>query len=82
MRWSELTGSTRPPSPIRGGRPALLDVTLAVALDVATALPLVHHGERSAAVWLLDQALISPLIFRRRYPSAVFTLIALLATST
>lgn len=58
----------------------LLDVALAVALDVATALPLVHHDERSAAVWLLDQALVLPLIVRRRYPSAVFALIALLAS--
>jgi signal transduction histidine kinase len=80
MRWPELTGSTRPLSPIQGGRPVLLDVALAVALDVATALPLVHDGERSTAVWVLDQALVVPLIVRRRYPSAVFTLIALLAS--
>jgi signal transduction histidine kinase len=80
MRWLELTGSTRPSSLIRGGRLVLLDVALAVALDVATALPLVHDGERSATVWLLDQALVLPLIFRRRYPSAVFALIALLAS--
>lgn len=58
----------------------LLDVALAVALDVATALPLVHDGERSATVWLLDQALVLPLMFRRRHPSAVFALIALLAS--
>ncbi len=80
MRWHELTSSTRPPSPIRAGRPVLLDVALAVALDVATALPLVHDGERSATVWLLDQALVLPLLFRRRHPSAVFALIALLAS--
>ncbi len=58
----------------------MFDIALALVLDVLTSLPLVHRGETSPAVWLMDQALVLPLVFRRRYPEQVFLLVAVLAS--
>ena len=57
----------------------LADAALAIGLDILTALPLVHRHESSPLVWLLDQALVVPLVLRRRYPVPVFAAVGVLA---
>jgi signal transduction histidine kinase len=57
----------------------LADAALAIGLDVLTALPLIHRRESSPLVWLLDQALVLPLVLRRRYPIPVFAFVCVLA---
>ena len=56
------------------------DVAIALALDLLTALPLLRDGQSDPLVWLLDQAIVLPLALRRRHPTAVFAVIALLAS--
>jgi signal transduction histidine kinase len=60
-------------------RVLLADTALAIGLDLLTALPLIHRRESSPLVWLLDQALVLPLVLRRRYPIPVFAVVGLLA---
>ena len=55
--------------------PLLVDACAALAFAALTAIPLIY-GERRWWVWLLDVALIVPLILRRRRPFAVFCVIA------
>jgi signal transduction histidine kinase len=64
---------------VSGGRVLLTDAALALGLDLLTALPLIHRGESSPLVWLLDQALVLPLVLRRRYPIPVFAVVCVLA---
>jgi len=61
-------------------RIALADVGLALVLDLATvhAVWREHHGF-GPAVWVLDQALVLPVALRRRHPTAVFAVLAVLA---
>lgn len=72
-----------PAGPLRrvlDAHPLATDITVAVLLDVITSLPLIHRGEPSVWVWVLDQALVLPLALRRRYPTAVFAVVAVLAS--
>jgi signal transduction histidine kinase len=60
-------------------RPLLFDVVLVVLLDLITVIPLILGPEDRWWVWVLDQALILPLLARRRWPVQVFGLLAGLA---
>jgi signal transduction histidine kinase len=51
------------------------DLILTVLLDAITAIPLVAD-ESQWWVWVLDQALVLPLVFRRRRPFMIFLLVA------
>jgi signal transduction histidine kinase len=62
-----------------GAHPWVTDVTVAVLLGLLTALPLLHAGVTTPGVWLLDLALVGPLVLRRRHPLAVFSVIAAVA---
>ncbi|MDT7545522.1 MAG: hypothetical protein QOE99_1632, partial [Actinomycetota bacterium] len=64
---------------VSGVRMLLSDAALAIGLDLLTALPLIHRRESSPLVWLLDQALVLPLVLRRRYPIPVFAVVCVLA---
>jgi signal transduction histidine kinase len=55
--------------------PLWADFIAAMVLDALTAIPL-FYGESRWWVWLLDQALILPLVVRRRWPFAIFWLIS------
>jgi signal transduction histidine kinase len=57
-------------------RPLLFDVVLVVLLDLITVIPLILGPEDRWWVWVLDQALILPLLARRRWPVQVFGLLA------
>jgi signal transduction histidine kinase len=59
--------------------PWITDVTVTVLLGVLTALPLHRAGVTSPGVWLLDLALVGPLVLRRRHPLVVFYVIAAVA---
>jgi signal transduction histidine kinase len=59
--------------------PRLADTLAGVLLAVATIPWLVLHTSRGPAVWLCDAGLIVPLIWRRRYPEAVFAVLAAVA---
>jgi signal transduction histidine kinase len=61
-------------------RTALQDAGLVVVLDVVTALPLLHDAGLGTAGWLLDQALVLPLLVRRRWPLPVFGVVSVLAS--
>lgn len=61
-------------------RVLLIDIVVMLALNVATAIPLLHRGDTAPGVWLLDQAIVLPLALRRRYPIAVFAVVAVLAS--
>jgi signal transduction histidine kinase len=61
-------------------RTLLTDLTVAVGVGLGTALPLLHRGVTAPRVWLLQQLLVLPLVWRRRQPSLVFTVIALAAS--
>jgi len=56
-------------------RPMLADTTVALGLDALTAIPLIPNENRWW-VWVLHQALILPLIFRRKAPFTVFLVIS------
>ncbi|MDQ1540127.1 MAG: hypothetical protein QOH29_853, partial [Actinomycetota bacterium] len=65
--------------PRRRGRSAVVfDVCLALAL-VLSGLPSVFHQEHPGVAFVLDLALTLPLIWRRRWPTGVFAVIALAA---
>jgi signal transduction histidine kinase len=55
--------------------PRWADFVAAMALDALTSIPL-FYGESRWWVWLLDQALILPLVYRRKLPFAIFWLIS------
>ncbi|MDT7549983.1 MAG: hypothetical protein QOE84_2377 [Actinomycetota bacterium] len=80
-----MQGATRsrpaaaPARRVSGVRMLLADAALAIGLDLLTALPLIHRRESSPLVWLLDQALVLPLVLRRRYPIPVFAVVCVLA---
>jgi signal transduction histidine kinase len=58
---------------------ALTDLLIVGAVDVVTALPLIHLGHTPPGTWLLDQALLLPLLLRRRHPEAAFLLVSAVA---
>jgi signal transduction histidine kinase len=58
--------------------PLLVDLAAAFALDALTSIPL-FYGESRWWVWLLDQLLILPLVWRRQRPLAVFCAVAAVA---
>ena len=53
-------------------RPRLSNAAEMLVLDLATAIPLFDGDENRWWVWALDQALILPLLARRRVPNTVF----------
>lgn len=59
---------------------ALTDVAVVAGLDAVTALPLLHRGGTPWPVWLLDQALVLPLLLRRRFPAPVFAAVVVVAS--
>ena len=61
-------------------RTALQDIAVVVLLDVLTGLALLHDDRPGGAVWLLDQALLLPLLLRRRWPMQVFVFVAAVAS--
>jgi signal transduction histidine kinase len=58
--------------------PQWIDLVAAIVLDGLTMIPL-FYGESRWWVWVLHQALVLPLIFRRRRPFPVFATIAVFA---
>jgi signal transduction histidine kinase len=69
--WSWVTTMRR----IVDRHPVWADFVAAMALNALTSIPLLY-GERRWWVWLLDQALILPLIVRRKRPYLIFWLIS------
>lgn len=59
--------------------PVLADTALAAALLVLGVAWAVHSGTFGAGTTALQVALVGPLVLRRRYPSAVFCAVALVA---
>lgn len=58
----------------------LVDVLIVLVLEIPTAGSLLHgHGYPAWWVWVLDQALVLPLLWRRRFPVPVFFFIAAVA---
>ena len=70
---------TRAGRRVLAARPWITDVALTVLLAALTALPLLHAGQESPRVWVLDLALVAPLVWRRRYPLPVYYVIAAVA---
>jgi signal transduction histidine kinase len=60
-------------------RPLAYDVAVMLAVNVVTSIPLLVGDENRAWVWLLDQALVLPLVLRRRHPSGVFAFMCAVA---
>jgi signal transduction histidine kinase len=60
-------------------RPLLANAAVLLLIDLATAIPLIDGDENRWWVWLLDQALIMPLIVRLRAPNIVFAVLCALA---
>jgi signal transduction histidine kinase len=58
--------------------PRWVDALVTLALDGLTAIPL-FYGESRWWVWLLDQLLVLPLVVRRKWPLAVFSVISVIA---
>jgi signal transduction histidine kinase len=61
-------------------RPLLSNAVEVLLLDLATAIPLFDGDENRWWVWALDQALILPLLARRRAPNTVFLVLCALAS--
>ena len=55
------------------------DALTTVTLAVVTGGPLAHRPDAPALAWLLDIGLVLPLALRRRHPSMVFAVVAVLA---
>jgi signal transduction histidine kinase len=67
--------------PFRGfveRHPGWVDAAAALSLDALTLIPLIY-GESRWWVWLLDQALVLPLVLRRKWPFAIFWAISAIA---
>lgn len=60
-------------------RPLLANAAVLLMIDLATAIPLIDGDENRWWVWVLDQALIVPLIARLRAPNIVFCALCALA---
>jgi signal transduction histidine kinase len=60
-------------------RPTLSDVICVLTLGVLTAIPLLLGPENRWWVWLLDVALVLPLVVRRHHPVALFWVLAAVA---
>jgi signal transduction histidine kinase len=60
-------------------RPLAYDVAVMLAVNVATSVPLLVGNENRPWVWLLDQAMVLPLVLRRRHPSGVFAFMSAVA---
>lgn len=59
--------------------PQAADAVLAAGLAVLTGPYVVLHTAGGVAVWLCDAGLVLPLVWRRRYPEAVFAVLAAVA---
>jgi signal transduction histidine kinase len=60
-------------------RPTLSDVSCLVTIGLVTAAPLLLGPENRWWVWLLDVAMLLPLVARRRFPVAVFGVLSAIA---
>ncbi len=60
-------------------RPLAYDVALMLAVNAVTIVPLIVGNENRPWVWVLDQALVLPLVLRRRYPFGVFAFMSAVA---
>jgi signal transduction histidine kinase len=61
------------------GHPGTVDLLVAVGVQLLALPPLLRADELSVRVWLIDAALVLPLIWRRRRPVAVFGVLAAVA---
>ncbi len=73
--WTPLAAVLR----FAARRPLLANAAVVLLIDLATAIPLVDGDENRWWVWVLDQALIAPLIARRRATSTVFLVLCAIA---
>jgi signal transduction histidine kinase len=73
--WAPLAAVLR----FASRRPLLSNAAEVVLLDLATAIPLFDGDENRWWVWVLDQALILPLLARRRAPNRVFVALSAIA---
>ncbi|HEV7209627.1 MAG TPA: sensor histidine kinase [Mycobacteriales bacterium] len=74
--WPAVSGRLRA---LRKAHPWLVDSLLVAALEVITLIGVVHRGGNVWWIGILDQALILPLVLRRRSPSGVFAFLAAVA---
>jgi signal transduction histidine kinase len=61
------------------GHPGAVDVLVAAGVQLLAFPALLRADEHSLRVWLIDVALVLPLIWRRRHPVAVFGVLAVVA---
>jgi signal transduction histidine kinase len=61
------------------GHPGTVDLLVAAGVQLLALPPLLHADELSVRTWLIDAALVLPLIWRRRRPVAVFGILAAVA---
>jgi hypothetical protein len=66
-------------SRLADAHPVVADTTVALAVAVVSAAWLVDRAGSRPTGWALQVALIVPLVWRRRYPVAVFVIVALVA---
>lgn len=66
-------------SRLADAHPVIADTTVALAVAVVSAAWFVDRAGSRPTGWALQVALIVPLIWRRRYPVAVFVIVALVA---
>ena len=74
-RW----GFWRRAAALVGRYPLVADTTVAVVVALIAAVWLLNRSGSGPAEWALQAALIVPLVWRRRYPVAVFLLISVVA---
>jgi signal transduction histidine kinase len=73
--WAPLAAVLR----LAARRPMVTNAAEVLLLDIATAAQLLDGSENRWWVWVLDQALILPLLARRRAPNSVFVVLCALA---
>jgi len=70
---------TRAGRRVLDAHPWVTDVALTLLLAALSTVPLLRAGTTSPGLWVLDQALVWPLVLRRSRPLATFCVIATIA---
>jgi signal transduction histidine kinase len=78
-RWGPEPGEAGRLRSAARAHPTIVDAGLAAVVAVLTTPWLLHHTQTGAGGWVLQAALILPLIWRRRWPVGVFVTLSAVA---
>lgn len=72
LRWRRLAERAN-------AHPQAVDFALVLLLGLISTAGLARHGHGTPIAWILEAALLVPLVWRRRYPAGVFAVLSAVA---